>query len=333
MQMPFEAVRDFFFAQRNYFDALDKAAESWARQAQSAGQSTAEWLVERLQERHKVRVSPPESYADAAKEQHRAFDPASRTLRLSQRLKPSQQAFQLATQLALLELQPELDAALAKQDWQDTATQQLARIGLANYAAGALVLPYSEFLHAAERAQYDLDVLALQFDVGFETVCHRLSTMQRAEAPGVPFFFIRVDRAGNISKRQSATHFHFSKTGGTCPLWNVYEAFTQPGRILPQLASMPDGRTYLWVARCISHQGAGWGRPGKTFSIGLGCDVQHAHRLVYSKGLDLRNSEAATPIGMGCKVCERQACPQRAFPFVGKPLQVNENHSGFVPYA
>jgi predicted transcriptional regulator len=137
-------------------------------------------------------------------------------------------------------------------------------MGLANYVAGALCCRMGNFA-AAESLRYDMDLLARRFGVGFETVCHRLSTLQRAEAPGVPFFFIRVDRAGNISKRQSATHFHFSKTGGTCPLWVVYEAFTQPGRIVPQLASMPDGRVYLWIARTISRAGHGWGRQARPF--------------------------------------------------------------------
>ena len=102
------------------------------------------------------------------------------------------------------------------------------------------------------RARYDIELLGYEFGVGFETVCHRLSTLQRNGARGVPFFFIRVDRAGNISKRQSATDFHFSRVGGTCPLWNVYEAFASPGRILTQLARMPDERTYLWIARTVS---------------------------------------------------------------------------------
>jgi hypothetical protein len=212
------------------------------------------------------------------------------------------------------------------------AARRLAHIGLASYFAGALLLPYGDFLRAAESLRYDIELLAQRFGVGFETVCHRLSTLQRPGAPGGPFFFIRVDRAGNISKRQSATHFHFSKTGGTCPLWNVYEAFAQPGRVLPQLARMPDGRAYLWIARTVPRGQSGFGSPRKTFAIGLGCDVRHAPRLVYSKGLDLVDPEVPTPIGMGCKVCEREACPQRAFPFVGKALQVNENLSRFVPY-
>ncbi len=329
-QMPFEAVRDFFFAHRNYFDALDRAAEAWAGEAGAQGAALVDWLAARLRAQHAVQV---QRRARETQSPLRSYDAASRTLFLSAELAPGQQAFQMATQLALLEMEPLMDECLATGNWQDEATRRLARIGLAHYAAGALVLPYGEFLQAAQTLRHDIDRLARRFGVGFETVCHRLSTLQRPGAPGVPFFFIRVDRAGNISKRQSATHFHFSKTGGTCPLWNVYEAFAQPGRILPQLASMPDGRTYLWVARSISHAGAGWGTPGKMFSIGLGCDVQHASRLVYSEGMDLKGAHVATPIGMGCKVCERSACPQRAFPFVGKPLLVNENAQGFVPYA
>ena len=141
-----------------------------------------------------------------------------------------------------------------------------------------------------------------------------------------------MDLAGNISKRQSATHFHFSRTGGTCPLWNVYEAFAQPGRVLPQLASMPDGRTCLWIARTVSHSERGYGSPRKTFSIGLGCDTQHAARLVYSKGMDLGDPDAPVPIGMGCKVCERADCPQRAFPPIGKTIAVDELRSSFAPY-
>ena len=327
--MPFEAVRDFFFTHQNHFEALDAPAEALAREAAGHGQSLAHWLGERLAGRHGVRVLYSQD-ADAGK---RRFDTARRTLTLSALLAPSQQAFQLATQLALLEQAQAIDALVQAPPFtEDEAARRLARIGLANYFAGALLLPYGDFLHAAQALQHDIDLLGERFGVGFETVCHRLSTLQRPGAQGVPFFFIRVDRAGNISKRQSATHFHFSRTGGTCPLWNVYEAFSQPGRIVRQLARMPDGRTYLWIARTVESGPRGWGARRKLFSIGLGCDVQHAHRLVYAQGLDLRDPQAATPIGMGCKVCERLDCPQRAFPYVGRPLEVDEDHSRFTPY-
>jgi len=330
--MPFEVVRDFFFAHQNHFDPLDTAAEALAAQVHAQGGPLAEWLQQRLLSAHGVRVVPGDE-AEGALDSQRRYDPARRVLRLSAGLEPGQQAFQLATQLALLEQAALIESLVVQADFGDAPAHALARIGLANYFAAAVLLPYGPFLQAAEALRYDIDLLARQFGVGFETVCHRLSSLQRPGASGVPFFFIRVDRAGNISKRQSATHFHFSKTGGTCPLWNVYEAFAQPGRVLPQLARMPDGRAYLWIARTVSHGQRGFGSPSKTFSIGLGCDIRHAPRLVYAKGLDLKDPDVPTPIGMGCKVCERVACPQRAFPFIGRPLDVNENESRFTPYA
>ena len=195
--------------------------------------------------------------------------------------------------------------------------------------------PTAKTLRLAENlrpGQYDIELLGQRFGVGFETVCHRLSTLQRQNARGVPFFFIRVDRAGNISKRQSATDFHFSRVGGTCPLWNVYEAFANPGRILTQLARMPDERIYLWIARTVSHGRGGYGAPTKTFAVALGCDVRYADRVVYAQGLNI-DPALATPIGMGCKVCERSGCPQRAFPPIGRALNVDETRSYFEPYA
>lgn len=327
--MPYDAVRDFFFAHQNHFDGLDRAAEALAIEARSRGGHLLDWLPRRLKQRHGVTVV----HSEDAQERKRRYDPARRTLHLSPALAPGQQAFQLGTQLALLEASEAIAELIDVPPFRgDAASQRLARIGLANYFAGALLLPYGDFLQAAEALRHDIDLLGQRFGVGFETVCHRLSTLQRPGAPGVPFFFVRVDRAGNISKRQSATHFHFSRTGGTCPLWNVYEAFGQPGRILPQLARMPDGRSYLWIARTVSRGQPGWGAPQQTFSVGLGCDVRHAPRLVYAQGLDLADPAAATPIGMGCKVCEREHCPQRAFPFVGRPLEIDENQSRFSPY-
>jgi XRE family transcriptional regulator, fatty acid utilization regulator len=328
----FEEVRDFFYARHNHIAELDQAAERlFGAAGLSIGSLTA-GLAEHLSLRHGVRVLLDIPGEDKTGTQ-RVYDAAGKALHLSQHLRPGQQSFQMATQLAFLEMGDVLHRLSQENSFSSDEARALARIGLANYFAGALVLPYGAFLSAAEALRYDIERLGRQFGVGYETVCHRLSTLQRPDARGVPFFFVRVDRAGNISKRQSATDFHFSRIGGTCPLWNVYEAFAQPGRILTQLAQMPDGRTYLWVARTVSRGHGGYGAPGKTFSIGLGCDLRHAGRLVYSKGLDLGDAAAATPIGAGCKICDRPACPQRAFPPTGRALVIDERRSRFTPYA
>ncbi|MEV0371664.1 short-chain fatty acyl-CoA regulator family protein [Streptomyces sp. NPDC050636] len=322
---PHEEIREFFYRRQNYLHDTDTAAEELAGEIGIRPGEVLPALATRLTEAHGVRLA-----ADCDRLHH--YDPARRVLHLSSRLRPGQRAFRMATQLALLEYGAEL-SRLASEDYEpDDPTWPLARIGVANYFAAALILPYRAFHTAAEEMRYDIERLTDRFGLGYETVCHRLSTLQRPRLRGVPFSFVRVDRAGNMSKRQSATGFHFSRAGGTCPLWNVYEAFAAPGRIHVQIAAMPDDQRYLWTARAVTRHRGGWGEPGKTFAIGLGCEIRHASRLVYSDGLDLGNASAATPIGMGCRVCERLGCPQRAVPPLGRPLAVDENSSTFVPY-
>lgn len=324
---PHEEVRDFFYAQHNHIDTLDRAAEALSARLGAAdhAQDLTRRLEAHLLAAHRIQVQ------QLPEERLRRFEPAQRLLLLSDALTPGQAAFQLATQLAYLEAGAEIARLVGTAPFSAEAAS-LARIGLASYFAGALLLPYGRFLAAAQELRYDIALLAKRFGVSFETVCHRLSTLQRREARGLPFFFVRVDRAGNISKRQSATDFHFSRSGGTCPLWNVYEAFAQPGRVLTQVARMPDGRSYLWIAHCELRPTGGYGAPAREFAIGLGCDLRHAEQLVYAKGLDLASPDSATPIGPGCKLCEREGCAQRAFPPLGKQLRIDENERSAEPY-
>ena len=237
----------------------------------------------------------------------------------------------MAAELAYLEFGDLIDKLVDEGKFTSAESRTLARLGLANYFAAATVLPYRQFHDVAENFRYDIERLSAFYSVSYETICHRLSTLQRPSMRGVPFSFVRVDRAGNMSKRQSATGFHFSSSGGTCPLWNVYETFANPGKILVQIAQMPDGRSYMWVARTVERRASRYGQPGKTFAIGLGCELRHAHRLVYSEGLDL-SGDNATPIGAGCRVCERDNCPQRAFPALGRALDLDEHRSTVSPY-
>ena len=328
--MAYEEVQELFYARRNYFPALDLAAEQIAAEAGLEIGNAGPGITERLARQHGIRVTDlPAGEGDVK----RRYDAGARVLSLSPLLNPGQRAFQLATHLASVEMTGQIDEIVADARVSSDETRLLTRIGLASYFAGAMILPYRPFLDAAEELGYDIMLLQRRFHVGYETVAHRLSTLQRPGARGVPFIFVRVDRAGNISKRQSATSFHFSRVGGSCPLWNVYEAFAHPGEIQTQLAQMPDGRSYLWIARTVSRRYGGYGALGKTFAIGLGCDLRHAHRLVYSHGLDLASPSALVPIGPGCKVCDRDSCPQRAFPAIGKPVDALPGQSSFIPYA
>jgi predicted transcriptional regulator len=208
----------------------------------------------------------------------------------------------------------------------------LARVGLANYFAGALMMPYGRFLEAAQAAQYDVERLQSRFGASFEQVCHRLSTMQRPGSPGIPFYFVKTDIAGNVLKRSSATRFQFARFGGPCPLWNVYRAFASPGQILVQLATTPDDVTYVNVARTVSRPGGFHLARPRSVAVVLGCEVQYATQTVYAAGLDLNSPQAAVPIGPGCRACERTACRHRAVPPVGHALDVGSGERGVIPY-
>jgi predicted transcriptional regulator/transcriptional regulator with XRE-family HTH domain len=326
--MPHEEVRDYFYERQNYLHELDTAAEDLTVRMRMHRASLAEELAERLTRVHGVHVVKRIDLGDTVL--HR-FDPVTKKLEIGAHLSSGQYVFKLATELAYLEFGDLIDAMVDEGVFTSAESRTLARLGLANYFAAATVLPYRQFHDVAENFRYDVERLSAFYSVSYETVAHRLSTLQRPSMRGVPLSFVRVDRAGNMSKRQSATGFHFSSSGGTCPLWNVYETFANPGKILVQVAQMPDGRHYMWVARTVERRASRYGQPGKTFAIGLGCELRHAHRLVYSEGLDL-SGEIATPIGAGCRVCERDNCPQRAFPALGRALDLDEHRSTVSPY-
>ena len=326
--MPHEEVRDYFYQRQNYLHELDTAAEDLTARMRLHRGDLAGEIARRLTEVHGVHIVKRIDLGDTVLHH---YDPSTNTLEISNHLSLGQQVFKMAAELAYLEFGELIDAMVEEGKFTSDESHKLARLGLANYFAAATVLPYRQFHDATENFRYDIERLSAFYQVSYETICHRLSTLQRPSMRGVPFSFVRVDKAGNMSKRQSATGFHFSASGGTCPLWNVYETFANPGKILVQIAQMPDGRNYMWVARTVERRASRYGQPGKTFAIGLGCEIRHANRLIYSEGLDL-SSDSATPIGAGCRVCERDNCPQRAFPALGRALDLDEHRSTVSPY-
>lgn len=326
-QFPYEEVRDFFYYQNNYFDSLDQAAEDlFHKEGMTLGGGEIQ-LIDYIKRKHNIDV-----FLNADDERLRHFDASTRRLTLSKLLSNRQRVFQLAHQICRLDHQRLLDDITHRARFTSPESNAVCKVGLANHYAGALLMPYSQFLQKAQQERYDIERLQIIFNVSFEQLCHRLSTLQRPSQKGIPFYFLRVDAAGNISKRQSASSFHFARVGGACPLWNVHEAFAQPGKILRQVAQMPDGKTYFCIARTVSRSEGGFLMPHKNFAVGLGCEIVHAPQLIYSVGIDLNDKEAAVPIGVSCRVCERNNCPQRAFPPIGKRIQINEDERDFLPY-
>ena len=210
--------------------------------------------------------------------------------------------------------------------------RRLLRIGLANYAAGAIVMPYERFHEAALGLRYDIDRLTQRFQASVEQVAYRLTTLQRPGAKGLPLFFVRMDCAGNVSRRYSAAGFHFARFGGLCPRWGIHHTFHTPGETRIEVAQMPDGATYFTVARLVERPGAGHAMPAQQFVVAIGSDLAHAGQMVYSDRVALNATNLATPIGVNCRLCDRLDCNRRAFPPLNRRLVIDENHLGFAPY-
>ncbi|WKD56978.1 anaerobic benzoate catabolism transcriptional regulator [Corynebacterium capitovis DSM 44611] len=306
---PYVAVRNFFQSHRNYFHELDTHAEDLARSARGRQRRLTQLAATFDQTLgYTVRFNQDTGGSRSA------VDPALREIRLRTGLTEAQQCFELAYHYCTLTQASLIDAYLHPA-FTDPEARAIAHHGLAQYFAAAVTMPYAEILEAAETSRYDIEVISARFGTSFESTCQRLGTLQRPGATAVPFFFIRTDRAGNISKRQSTTSFPFAISGGTCPLWVIHRAFDNPGSVIRQVSTMPDDTTHLWVARMVQGPTAGFGTPRRENAVALGCDISHAHRLVYADGLDL-SLASATPIGPGCDTCPRMSCPQRAFPAV-----------------
>ncbi len=322
-RLPWDEVRDWFHDAGNYIDALDAEAE---RIGTGLGRDP-EMLVRRLRRHHGVAVRAAASDAPL-----RAFDAGRGTLWLDPALAVESRRFQLAHQLARLELGDTIATIAAGAGLRSPEAARLLEVGLGNYAAGAMLMPYEAFRSEARRVRHDIDRLRRTFAVSFEQACHRLSTLQRPDARGVPFFFCRVDMAGNITKRHSATRLQFARFGGACPLWVMHEAVAIPDRILTQLAVMPDGMRYVVAARGLVKESGRFERSPRRYGVALGCEIDQARDFVYADHLDLAREDTATPIGMSCRICPREGCAQRAFPPAGRALRVDPDRREVVPY-
>ena len=331
--LPSEEVSDVIQHNMNYFAELETVAGEVLLRGAFDRSDMLRSLVQYLRERHGIALELTPVGRDRGAV--RRFDPERRVLSLSEVLPPWSRQFQVAHQIGRLDAQHVIDGILTRSENLLTTAEsvKLCRVALANYFAAALLMPYDEFLRAAEEVRYDIELLQHHYTASWEQVCHRLTTLRRPGDSPVSFHFVRVDIAGNISKRFSGTGIRFARFSGSCPRWDVHAAFLTPGRIRTQLSKMPDGTAYFCVARTI-RKSFGYASGDALMAVGIGCPVQQAKKLVYADGTDLDNLDAAVPIGTTCRLCERLDCDQRAFPPLQYGLAVDENVRGrsfYVP--
>lgn len=322
---PVAEVRRFLAARRNNFSNLDDAAERLV--PAPAGPNG---LIEQLRVRHnlQVRYLPPSVMLGSV----RRLDLHRRQLLIEDSLDNASLNFQLAKQLAYLEMEDEIGAALQDGKFTSKSAELLARRALAAYAAGALIMPYSMFAKAVDARHYDLEALARQFGTSFEQTAHRVTTLQRPGLEKVPFFLIRVDPAGNISKLLDGAGFPFAKHGGACPLWSVHGVFRTPRQIVTQWLELPDGQQFFSIARTVTAGGGSFGAVRVERAIAIGCAAEQAGQLIYTRNGQLPRAAEATPIGVACRVCHRPRCAARSALPIGRELLPDDFRTSSVPF-
>lgn len=321
---PVAESRRFLAARHNCFPSLDEAAEKLAQAIASH-----DGLTGYLKARHGLRVRrvPPEVMVGSM----RRLDWHHKDVLLDDELDNASQSFQLALQLAYLEMAKPIDAVLGDGGFSSESGERLTRRALAGYAAAAILMPYTAFARAVEARRYDVEALSRQFGASFEQTAHRLTTLQKPGQERVPFFFIRVDEAGNVSKRLDGAGFPFARHGGGCPLWTVHQAFRTPRQIVTQWLELPDGQRFFSIARTVTAGGGGYGRLKVERAIALGCAAEHAHRLIYTQDHPA-GAEAATPIGVTCRLCHRTECTARSAPPIGRQILPDDIRRTTAPF-
>jgi predicted transcriptional regulator/transcriptional regulator with XRE-family HTH domain len=333
--LPSEEVADLIQQKNNHFPDLEKAADALWRDCDLALHTLHHDLIRVLHQKYAVQVEIVA--ASRMPGLLRSYNPLTRRLELSEMLPLPSRTFQLAHQIAFLGHRPLLEHLSAGGRLTSAESDALARSALANYFAAAVMMPYERFIEAARQSRYDLDVLQARFGVSFEQLCHRLTTLRRPGNEGIPFHLVRVDIAGNISKRFSSSGIRIARFGAACPRRNVYDAFATPGMMRVQVSRIPDSSTFFCVARTVAAPGQATMRGGlpqraERRAIALGCAVKHAREIVYADGLHLDEEQIVTPIGVSCRTCPRTDCTDRATPSMAHKLDIDENRRGHSPY-
>jgi predicted transcriptional regulator/DNA-binding XRE family transcriptional regulator len=330
-RFPTEEVNDLLQRHLNYFHEIEAGAEALALSAGLESESLFNALATYLKQSKGVEVRIAQ--AGPMQSALRRFDPEQGVLFLSEVLRRGSRNFQLAYQVGLLTQADVLERIAADPLLTTDESRALCRVALANYYASAVLMPYEPFLKAAQAERYDIDLLGHRFRTSFEQTCHRLTTLNRPGAEGIPLHMIRIDIAGNISKRFSASGLRFARFGGACPRWSVFEAFRTPGMTRIQVSQLPDGQRFFELARTVNKESGGFRAPHTQYAIAIGCDVSHAREMVYADGLDLSNREAVVGIGPTCRLCDRMDCEQRAYPPLQHAFSVNEHVRGISFFA
>ncbi len=327
---PGEVVSDFLQENKNYFSKLEKFADDIFNRIQINNRATYMALCDFLKTEYGVKVK--DVLPEDGKPFSKIYYKSQKELYLSDYVALETKKLYAAAQIAQEGAMVVIENYLSEFKFPSEESKKLTKVALLNYCGAAILMPYKLFHQECMKQKYDLELLQNTFACTFEQIAHRVTCLQDPKLPGIPFHFLRVDVAGNISKRFSLSGIEIPRYGGACPRWNVYSAFSRPGVIQAAVSKMSNGEKYVCIARTVEKGVGRYGKKKSILSIGLGCQAKYAKDFVYTENLDLNDKKTEIPIGVSCRTCDRLDCSQRAFPPLHKKFDVDINNRGVSVY-
>ena len=327
---PGEVISDFLQENKNYFPKLEEFANEIFNKVQKNNRTRYIALCEFLNKEYSITVK--DIIPEETKPFSKLFNDKTKELLLSDYNSLETKKLHAAAQIAQEGADKEIEEYLSKFTFPSGESKKLTKIALLNYCGAAILMPYKLFHTECKKLKYDLELLQNTFATSFEQVAHRVTCLQDPKLPGIPFHFLRVDMAGNISKRFSLSGIEIPRYGGACPRWNVYSALTRPGIIQAAVSKMSNGEKYVCIARTVEKGIGRFGQSKSILSIGLGCEAKYAKEFIYSENLNINDKSTEIPIGVSCRTCDRLDCSQRAFPPLHKKFDVDINLRGVSVY-
>ena len=327
---PGEIVSDFLQENKNYFPKLEDFANSVFEKIQVNNRATYMALCDFLKKEYGILVK--DVLPEEDKPFSKIFNKNKRELLLSDYVALETKKLYVSSQIAHEGAIKDINEYLSKFSFPSEESKKLTKVALLNYCGAAILMPYKLFHTECMKNKYDLELLQNTFATTFEQIAHRVTCLQDPKLLGIPFHFLRVDIAGNISKRFSLSGIEIPRYGGACPRWNVYSAFTRPGVIQAAVSKMSNGEKYVCIAKTVEKGVGRFGEAKSILSIGLGCEAKYAKDFVYTENLNINEKKTEIPIGVSCRTCDRLDCSQRAFPPLHKKFDVDINSRGISVY-
>ena len=237
-----------------------------------------------------------------------------------------------AAQIAQEGASKEIDEYLSNFSFPSEESKKLTKVALLNYCGAAILMPYKFFHTECKKLKYDLELLQNTFATSFEQVAHRVTCLQDPKLPGIPFHFLRVDMAGNISKRFSLSGIDIPRYGGACPRWNVYSALTRPGVIQAAVSKMTNGEKYVCIARTVEKGIGDLDKQKVFYLLDLVVKLNTQKILYIQKMLILMINQLKFQLVFHVELVIDLDCSQRAFPPLHKKFDVDLNTRGVSVY-